>query len=77
MKESAISFIRGENAFPKESSVMPIKLNVDYSCKYLEHKESYYAYQEMFSGLKPTDLVECETSNQPMSRARKIYRKEL
>lgn len=75
MQESAISFIRGESAFPPEE---PLKLRPDDARydKFLKNKESYYAYQEMFSKLKPADLKD-ESSSGPMSRARKIYRKEL
>lgn len=75
MQESAISFIRGENAFPREE---PLKLSPDDSRydKFLKNKESYYAYQEMFSTLKPADLTD-ESTSKSMSRARKIYRKEL
>lgn len=75
MKESAISFIRGENAFPPQES---LKISHDDSRydKFLENKESYYAYQEMFSALIPADLKD-ESSSKPFSRARKIYRKEL
>lgn len=75
MQESVISFIRGENAFPPEEQ---LKLSSDDSHydKFLENIESYYAFQEMFSSLKPADLKD-ESSSEPMSRARKIYRKEL